>query len=501
MRLKARELIIALMLVSEGAVSCPAAEEIVKPSLELSFEETQQGLTYTVYGESVISQNKLHPDSVVDISDLPEGAVIDKAFLYWSGELEPRKSADTKVELKSPDGNSTVIHAERVWTNVVSGLVYVSKAEISGRIKERGIYNISHIDADPLEPVEISGKVKRKAHYTLGGWALIVIFKDPALKAKSNIQLYDGLLYVPSGDHGTTLKIKDEGSVQAGMLDLAVISGLGRPWDGGSILLDGEPISGREDFTSSAGFSWDVSRDLIPLKGARSAQRELGFLTDYNSVMPVAVIAKFGPAQNSEIFRIASSYVRQAARVDQLEFFALRDSAFEDREFAVKDYIKDILRSKAAALFNTAKGSNLSDPYSLQVELGHLYLEKNMLDLAEAHLKEAVNSEKADAQVFISLSRLYYEKRQIDEAVRWLNKAKAVSGDDPLVYLNLGIYSLQMGLVDDAITEFKEAIRLDPSNPAPYHCLYGIYEAQGRTARKVAVFKRLENAEKQDSRK
>lgn len=512
--------LVAVLLFGVGAIPCAAAEEIGKPSLELSFEETQQGLTYAVYGESVISQKRLRPDSPLDLSDLPEGVIV-KAFLYWAGELEPRKSADTKVELKSPDGSSSVIHAEKVWTDVVSGLVYVCKAEVGERIKERGTYTVSHIDADPLDPADIAGKVQRKAHYTLGGWALVVIFKDSAIKNTATVQLYDGLLYIPSGDaqregrfglervghdiskediySETVLKMERKGPVQADMLDLTVVAGLGRPWDGGSILFDGEPISGKEDFTGSAGFSWDISRDIVHFtKG--STQHALEFLPDYNSVMPVAVVAKFGSLENSEILRIAASYIRQAERVDQLEFFTLRDSTFEGREFAAKDYVKDILQSKAAVLFKTAKGARLSDPYGLHAELGRLYLEKNIPDLAEMQLKEAARSEKADAQVFINLSRLYYEKRQMDEAVRWLGKAKDLSGNDPLIHLNLGICSLQMGFVDDAVAQFEEAIRLDPVNPAPYHCLVGIYESQGRIARKVAVLKRLERTQ-QDDRK
>ena len=504
-------LIVALLSGVLGSPCCLAREELVKFSLEPSFEITGPGLSYAVYGRSVISQSTLYQHSAFQMGSLPEGASVVKAFLYWSSELEAHKSADTKIELKDPQGAVTVINAEKVWTNIVSGLVYVSKAEVSGYLKGSGTYEISHIDADPIEPMEIAGRIKKKAHYTLGGWWLVVLFKDPHVKSETNIQIYDGLLYLPSGEGQregrnvskkalypqTIVTMKDPGLAQATTLDLATICGFGRPWDGGSVAFDGVPTSGREDFTGNAGFSWDINRDLISLgkmKGRK--QHEIEFLPDYNSIMPVAIVAKFDNPQRDEIVRLAASYVEQADSIEGFEFFDLRDSALENRESAVKTYLKDILHAKAVSLFKTIKNLNLNDSYGLHLGLGRLYLKENQFDLAEMELKEAANSSTEKAQAYLSLGQLYYEKREIDQAILYLKDAKKLSGDNPIVFQNLGICFLQKGLLEDAVKEFEEAVRLDPADLTSYRCLYNIYDSQGRSDKKSAVLKRIEVIEK-----
>lgn len=489
----------------------------MKSSLESSFAMTDEGLSYAVYGSSVISQSRLYDHSVFEMSDLPEGATVIKAFLYWSGELDPSKSADTKVELKGPDGRVTVIHAERVWTNVVSGLVYVSKAEVSRYLKAKGTYEISHIDADPLEPGKTASGLKKKATYTLGGWGLVVVFKDPHIKSAAHIQIYDGLLYLPSGESQregkfgltrlghtvekktlypeTVVKIQGWKPAQPGVLDLAVICGFGRPWDAGSVLVDGAPLTGQEDFAGNAGFSWDVNRDLVFLKKTPpDAQHEIEFLPDYNSIMPVAVVAKFGSPQKDEILRLAASYANQAARIDHMEFFGRGGNALEGRESSVKEYLKGLLNAKAIGLFETVKGMEWGDPYDIHLALGQLYFEKNLLDLAEMELKEAARSGKPDAQASISLGQLYYKRGEIEEAIRCFLAAKEISGGNLQVAQDLGICFMQRGLLKEAAAQFEEAIRLDPRDPTPYRCLSSIYGRQGRLARKVAILKRMEAA-------
>ena len=500
-----------------------ADEEILKFALEPSFSMTERGLCYALYGKSVISQNKLELHSTFEIRDLPEKTSAIKAFLYWAGEVEAYKTADTKLELKDYEGNVSIIHADKVRSNVISGLVYVSRADVTEYIKGNGIYEISYIDADPLEPVEIAGKIKKKSYYTLGGWALAVVFKDPSINDKSNIKIYDGMIYMQSGEakregkYGlrrlghdisketlysqTTVKIDNPGLPDARMVDFATITGFGRPWDGGSVTFDGSPISGREDYAGSAGFCWDITRDLIFLeKGQKQPEHEIEFITDYNSIMPLAIITRFGNLEKSEIMRLASSYITQSEMVNTLNFFDVRDSTFEQREFMAKNYIQEILRAKAIALFNTLKRLDVNIKHDLHLELGKLYLEQNRLDLAEMELAEAINQNTEDSRGYFNLSQVYYRKRDIDKAIFYLEQAKKRADNGYLICQNLGTCFLQKGLYEEAIEQFEEAIKLNPEVLTSYYCLYNIYEAKKQTAKKIYILKLIEDIKKKEKK-
>jgi tetratricopeptide (TPR) repeat protein len=477
-----RFFIICFLLIALSFKNGYAKEEILNPSLKLSLNITEEGLNYAVYGKSVISQTKLYSHSAIDINNIPQGASIIKAVLYWSGELEGYKSADTKVDLKDSEGNVATINADETTTTVISGLVYVSKADITKYIKGNGTYEISYIDADPLE--------SNKTHYTLGGVALLVIFKDPQIKSTNNIQIYDGMMYITNK---TLFTIQTPPLPKITLLDLALISGLGRPWDGGSVVFNGLPIGGKEFFAGNAGLSWDINRDLIFLDASLiKKEYTLEFMPDYNKVMPIVLITKFGELNKEDILRVAKSYIEQANNIDSIEIFDLKDSALEEREFTAKYYLKEILRTKAISLLKNIKSLNAQEAYELHLMLGKLYLEQDELDLAEKELKEALTLKKDNYLTYLNLSQVYYKKRDIDGAILYLKKAKELSRGNWLIYLNLGTCFMQKGLLEEAINQFEEAIKLDPKNLTPYYCLSNIYVSQGETKKQVEILHKIE---------
>lgn len=57
------------------------------------------------------------------------------------------------------------------------------------------------------------------------------------------------------------------------------------------------------------------------------------------------------------------------------------------------------------------------DDYGLQVELGGLYLENNLYDLAKAHLEQASIVDKTQSRAFILLGDMYLKRRLYDKAI------------------------------------------------------------------------------------
>jgi|GEM_PF-5314778 len=454
-------------------------------SLDPSFEMTGKGLSYALYGRSVVSQGRLQGRSRFDTRDLPEGSSVAAAFLYWSGERESHKAADTEVELTTPAGKKVLVHAGKVRTAVVSGLVYASKADVTRHLRERGVYEISSIEADPLD---------EKGRYTLGGWGLVVVFKDPAVKTTAGIRIHDGLLYLPAGA-AFSLELEEPDLPRAAAVDLAVLCGFGRPWDGGSLSLDGRPVSGREDFAGGSGLSWDVTRDVIPLR--RGSKRHLlQFLPDYNPLLPLAVVARFGHFQEDEIRQVAAFYLERAALIDSLDFFDLRDTASQEREFLAKEYLQEALRDKAVALFKTARKLAPGGSGELHLALGRLYLEAGKPDLAQMELNEAARSGKQAALAHSRLGRLFYEKGDLGSAIAHLTKARELSGGDSLISQNLGICFLQQGSWDAAAEHFEEALRLAPRNLTALRGLAEICEKRGQAAKRAALLEKIAEIER-----
>lgn len=496
-----------ILLFNCSLIFSQSEDDILKLSIEPAINKSGEGLCYAVFGQSVISQGKLYTHSAIDIDNIPKDAKVLNAVLYWAGEVEPYKSADTKIELTDPAGKIININAEKIWTTMISGLVYVSKADVTQYIKANGKYKISYIDADHIEPAEIKGKIIKNSYYTLGGWGLIVIYKDPEIKTISNIQLYDGMLYVTTDKYSkgdrASLKIGEPISVEPDAVDIATISGFGKPWDGGSITFDEASVSGKEYFAGNAGFSWDINRDLVFLDGhSRKKQHVITFMPDYNNFMIMAVIAKFGKVEQNELLKLADSYIAQSSKINASDFLDLRTSESTDREFMLKNYIREILDSKAIALVEKIKNLNSAadKTYEFQMVLGKLYLEQNKLDLAEMIFKELMNAKKNDYLVCFNLSQVYYKKRDLDNAIFYLTKAKETSPNNAIVLLNLGICLSQKGSFAEATNQFEELIRLDPNNLTPYYCLYNIYERQNDEKKKITILKQIDERKRDEQK-
>lgn len=148
---------------------------------------------YTIIGNTLNSfeNGATMPCSILTTAsaplNLPAGAVVEKAYLYWAGS----GTGDLNVTLNGED-----ITAQRVFTVVqtTSQLPYFSAFYDATDIvlaQGNGVYQLSNLDLTAVIPTycPLGGN--------FAGWAMVVVYADSA--APSNqINIYDGLQAMPS---------------------------------------------------------------------------------------------------------------------------------------------------------------------------------------------------------------------------------------------------------------------------------------------------------------
>lgn len=117
---------------------------------------------------------------------LASGDVIESAYLYWAG----CGTGDFDVKL-----NGTDITATRTFSNVlVQGNTYnffSAFADVTTQVQTAGpsVYTLSDLDVTSFLPLHFQNRTN------FAGWALIVVYKNPALPL-NQLNIYDGMQVV-----------------------------------------------------------------------------------------------------------------------------------------------------------------------------------------------------------------------------------------------------------------------------------------------------------------
>lgn len=99
--------------------------------------------------------------------------------------------------------------------------------------------------------------------------------------------------------------------------------------------------------------------------------------------------------------------------------------------------------------------------------IGYIYAIREMYDLAEFELIEALNTEVENAQVHSALGYVYYKKGHSKNAITHLKKAVAINPNNANARNSLGFIIADMGGdIEEAIKEIKYALDIDSQNPA-----------------------------------
>ncbi|MCW2813230.1 MAG: conserved repeat domain protein, partial [Nocardioides sp.] len=124
--------------------------------------------------------------------DLPSGATVLFAGLYWGGEVVTGTAAfnaRTSIRFKAP-GNAAYV--DLTATTVDDGaLIYQGFVDVTSRVRTAGpgTYTVANLQT-------VTGSDR------LGGWSLVVAYRDTSMPAR-NLTVFDGLKSINSGASGT----------------------------------------------------------------------------------------------------------------------------------------------------------------------------------------------------------------------------------------------------------------------------------------------------------
>ena len=169
---------------------------------------------------------------------LASGDVIESAYLYWAG----CGTGDFDVKLNGVDINAT-----RTFSNVLDqGAPYIFNffsafTDVTSQVQAtgNGIYTLSDLDVSPF----IDHHALNSTNFA--GWALIVVYKNPALPL-NQLNIYDGMQVVSNLQNNlnvilNALNVIDNVDAKIGFLAWEGDSGIPIP---GSSLIESLRING-----------------------------------------------------------------------------------------------------------------------------------------------------------------------------------------------------------------------------------------------------------------
>ena len=135
--------------------------------------------------------------------------------------------------------------------------------------------------------------------------------------------------------------------------------------------------------------------------------------------------------------------------------------------------------NEAIVEFTAAEAANSSQP-NVHFGLGYLYWKKHDYEHAGPEFEKEVEHDPRSAQSYTYLGDIAYRNNNDDEAMESLLKAVHLQTNIRLAYFDLGCIYARENKNADAIGAFKEAERLDPTEPDAHYRLARAYTASGQ---------------------
>lgn len=103
----------------------------------------------------------------------------------------------------------------------------------------------------------------------------------------------------------------------------------------------------------------------------------------------------------------------------------------------------------------------------MHIIVSYIYVTREMYDLAEFELQEAIKLGIENVQIYSSLGYIHYKKKEIDKAIECLEKAIDLDPDNANARNSLGFILADTSKnIDRAIMEIKYAVDIDGNNAA-----------------------------------
>jgi protein O-GlcNAc transferase len=118
--------------------------------------------------------------------------------------------------------------------------------------------------------------------------------------------------------------------------------------------------------------------------------------------------------------------------------------------------------------YETASGSNPTDPATAHMHWGITLAEKGQLQEAIEKFQQAASMSPNQAEIFCNWGVALAKQKQLTEATVQLQKAVALEPDRAAYHVLLGATLIEQGLLEEGACHYREAIMLKPNHIEPW---------------------------------
>lgn len=179
--------------VTQSGASFLSCDPLAAGCLEA--RQRQGNLDNDAYPLVAVDEAGLGTVSSISMLDLPAGATVTSASLYWSALSSSQDiGVEGSIQLTSPGGVASAVSAQRVDHSDLSiGTAYQSFADVTAIVQAGGA---GAWTASGAEVVATTG--------AYAGWSLVVVYNDPSL-SPGRVAVFDGMQKV--GDTSVTFDV------------------------------------------------------------------------------------------------------------------------------------------------------------------------------------------------------------------------------------------------------------------------------------------------------
>jgi hypothetical protein len=181
---------------------------------------------------------------------VPAGALIKKAWLYWSGSGGP----DTRVKL-----NAEVVYAQNTKTHSRSGgfKYFGARAEVTNLVQSSGNYSVTDLDWNTGSPYCYDNSA-------YGAWALVVVYEDGTLPvARIHINTEKFKFTFPAGNYASSISGINMASGCNSNARFTIVAFEGDDYKGEGLTIGGQSF-GDNNFRGQSGPNLDILSWNIP---------------------------------------------------------------------------------------------------------------------------------------------------------------------------------------------------------------------------------------------
>ncbi len=131
--------------------------------------------------------------------------------------------------------------------------------------------------------------------------------------------------------------------------------------------------------------------------------------------------------------------------------------------------------------------------------LATVFLNREMDQLAEKHLKIALKFNPAFKSAYINLGHIFFKREDYQQAKKYFDLALFYGEDNGLIYYNSGLVRIRLNNPIESIYHFEKAVKRKPYNSDYHYALGNAYKTLKRNDEAIKEYKKTLNLDPKNS--